>query len=227
VPSSIVFNMDCLEGMSGYPDKHFELAIPDCPYGLNSRLSAGGKTSKLKNTPMAQLYTGENWDVVPSAEYWEELFRVSKNQIIFGANYFLDHLPPTRGIVCWNKMNQMPTLSEWEFVWTSYDRVAKIFSCSSMDVNRFHPTQKPIKLYKYMLQYARIKPGARVLDTHLGSGSSRIACYDAGLDFIGYETHPKYFEQQEERFQTHISQPAMFEAEEVIPMFEESEMLYE
>lgn len=119
VASSMVFLKDCVTGMKEYPDKHFDLAIVDPPYGLGNRLSDGG--GKLKNTPMAALYREKEWDVLPPYEYWIELFRVSKNQIIFGANYFLDHLPATRGFICWDKKQDMPTLSACELIWTSFN----------------------------------------------------------------------------------------------------------
>lgn len=221
---SIVYNEDCLAAMRQMKDNQFDLSLVDAPYGLGKRLSNGASSSKLAKTPMVQLYKKKDWDVLPPAEFWSELFRVSKNQIIFGANYFGEHLPSTRGIVCWDKLNKLHTLSEWELVWTSYDRVAKIFRQVSMDNERFHPTQKPIKLYKYMLQYARIKSGS-VLDPFLGSGSSRIACHDFGLDFVGYELDSEYYAKQEQRYQDHILTPPMFEAEELLPLFDEE--LYE
>lgn len=225
MPKSIVFNCDCLPEIKKYADNHFDLAIADSPYGLGKRLSSGGGSSKLTQTPMVQLYKKKSWDVLPTAEFWHELFRVSKNQIIFGANYFMDYLPSSRGVVCWDKMNKLHTLSEWELIWTSFDRVAKIFRQVSMDNERFHPTQKPIVLYKYMLQYVRVKAGMSVLDPFLGSGSSRIACHDFGLDFVGYELDSEYYEKQEQRYQDYILTPPMFQAEELLPLFDEE--LYE
>lgn len=175
-------NCDNMELMAQFEDNYFDLAIIDPPYGLGNRLSDGG--GKLKNTPMAVLYREKDWDILPSAEYWKELFRVSKNQIVFGANYFLEHLPSSRGFICWDKRQDMPTLSACELVWTSFDKPAKIYRKSSMDLNRFHPTQKPIKLYQFCLQYVKAEKGMKVLDTHLGSGSIAIACHYAGLDLV-------------------------------------------
>jgi site-specific DNA-methyltransferase (adenine-specific) len=208
VPFSIVYNEDCVEGMKRYPDKYFDLAIVDPPYGLGNRLSDGG--GKLKNTPMAVLYRGKDWDTLPSQEYWIQLFRVSKNQVVFGANYFLDHLPSTRGFVCWDKNQDMPTLSACEFIWTSFNKPAKIIRKSSTDLNRIHPTQKPVYVYDWMLIYCNAKEGDKILDTHLGSGSSRIAAYKAGLDFVGFELDKEYFEAQENRFKQFVSQLRIF-----------------
>ena len=120
-------------GMARYPDKYFDLAIVDPPYGLGNRLSDGG--GKLKDTPMATLYReSTQWDVKPDENYFIELFRVSKNQIIWGGNYF--ELPPSRCMICWNKLQAMPTLSAWELGWTSFDKPSKIFSHVSTDNNR-------------------------------------------------------------------------------------------
>jgi site-specific DNA-methyltransferase (adenine-specific) len=216
---SETFNRDCVEAMKEYSDNYWDLAVVDPPYGLGKRLSDGG--GKLKNTPMAELYREKDWDVLPNYEYWQELFRVSKNQVVFGANYFLDHLPSTRGFVCWDKNQAMPTLSACELVWTSFDKPAKIMSKSSTDLDRFHPTQKPIYVYEWMFDYCKVKQSIRcgnkhtkeynhlcdvcktpfrVLDTHLGSQSSRIAAYKAGLDFTGFELDKEYFEQGNKRF---------------------------
>lgn len=201
-------NCDNMELMKQFEDNYFDLAIIDPPYGLGNRLSDGG--GKLKNTPMAVLYREKDWDVLPSAEYWKELFRVSKNQIVFGANYFLEHLPSSRGFICWDKRQDMPTLSACELVWTSFDKPAKIYRKSSMDLNRFHPTQKPIKLYQFCLQYVKAEKGMKVLDTHLGSGSIAIACHYAGLDLVACEIDKEYYEKAlkriaEETAQTELS----------------------
>jgi len=235
MPISEVRNMDCMEYMRGLPDKFFDLAIVDPPYGLGDRLSDGG--GKLKNTPMAALYReSSKWDIAPNKEYFNELFRVSKNQIICGANYFIDYLNNSRGVICWDKKQTMPTLSSWEFLWSSFDKPAKTYYGTSTDLNRFHPTQKPVKLYKWLLEnYATCKKchneggfyedvcgdgGSRmyidcescdiatdgrpkILDTHLGSGSSRIAAYDMGFDFYATELDKDYYEAQEKRFKEH------------------------
>lgn len=196
--NSIVYLEDCINGMKKYNDNHFDLAIVDPPYGLGNRLSDGG--GKLKNTPMATLYREKDWDILPTAEYWQELFRVSKNQVVFGANYFLEFLPNTRGFVCWDKKQDMPTLSACELVWTSLDKPAKIMKKSSMDLDRFHPTQKPIYVYEWMFKYCKTQENDLILDTHLGSGSSRIAAYKNGLNFVGFEIDKEYFDKQQNRF---------------------------
>ena len=201
-------NEDNMALMARYPDKYFDLAIVDPPYGLGNRLSDGG--GKLKNTPMAELYRDKDWDVLPTAEYWKELFRVSKNQVVFGANYFLEYLPNTRGFVCWDKKQAMPTLSACELVWTSFDKPAKIMKKSSTNSERFHPTQKPIYVYKYMFEYCKTNQGDKILDTHLGSMSIAIACYDLGFDLVGAELDEEYYKKGIERLENHIKQQNLF-----------------
>jgi site-specific DNA-methyltransferase (adenine-specific) len=205
---STVYLMDCIEGMKQFPDKIFDFAVVDPPYGLGNRLSDGG--GKLKNTPMAELYRNKEWDILPSAEYWQELFRVSKNQIVFGANYFFEYLPNTRGFVCWDKKQSMPTLSACELVWTSLDKPAKIMRYSSMDLKRFHPTQKPEEVYDFMFDFCRVEKGNLILDTHLGSQSSRIAANKAGLDFVGFEIDREYYDKGNKRFKNFVSQGVLF-----------------
>lgn len=156
-----------------------------------------------------------HWDIAPPPEYFTELARVSKNQIIWGGNYF--DLPPTRCFLIWRKLtiSENFTMAMAEYAWTSFNDNAKIFSFPPQGntESRIHPTQKPVALYKWILsRYAA--PGQKILDTHLGSGSSRIAAYDLGLDFWGYEIDPVYFRQQEERFAKHTAQQSLFEQEE-------------
>ena len=151
------------------------------------------------------------WDVAPGKEYFDELFRVSRNQIIWGGNYF--SLPPTRCFLVWQKTNvpQDFTMAMCEYAWTSFNANAKVFEFAPQGKpgDRFHPTQKPVELYAWIYKnYA--KEGDKILDTHLGSGSSRIAAYDAGLDFWGYEIDKVYFELQEERFAKHAAQISLF-----------------
>jgi site-specific DNA-methyltransferase (adenine-specific) len=203
-----ITNEDNMELMARYPDNYFDLAIVDPPYGLGNRLSDGG--GKLKDTPMAALYRDKEWDILPSSEYWNELFRVSKNQVVFGANYFLDYLPNTRGFVCWDKNQAMPTLSACELVWTSLDKPAKIMKKSSTDLERFHPTQKPIYVYRFMLEYCKAEKGSKILDTHLGSGSIAIACHDYGFDLTACELDKEYFDKAMERINNHMAQTKLF-----------------
>jgi site-specific DNA-methyltransferase (adenine-specific) len=203
-----ITNEDNMLLMARYPDNYFDLAIVDPPYGLGNRLSDGG--GKLKNTPMAELYRDKDWDVLPSKEYWNELFRVSKNQVVFGANYFLEYLPNTRGFVCWDKNQAMPTLSACELVWTSFDKPAKIMKKSSTDLERFHPTQKPIYVYKYMFEYCKTQQGDKILDTHLGSGSIAIACHDYGFELTACELDKEYYDKAIERISNHVAQQKLF-----------------
>ena len=199
-----LYNMDCMEGMKQFPDKYFELAIVDPPYGIDvTSMNMGGRnTVKPDQTKI--------WDKsIPADEYFEELFRVSKNQIIWGGNYF--HLPPTRGFIIWDKGEMMygRSFAECEFAWTSFDASARIYKLNPTQLDRIHPTQKPIKLYKWLLtNYA--KQGDKILDTHVGSASSLIACYDYGFDFIGFEIDKDYYEAAQKRLQAVMSQVSMF-----------------
>lgn len=152
------------------------------------------------------------WDNAPSKEYFDELFRVSEQQIIWGGNYF--GLPPTRCFLIWDKQNISDTFSMamCEYAWTSFNENAKIFRMVPQNMNfgtRFHPTEKPMELYAWIYNLFA-KPGYRILDTHLGSGSSRLAAYDAGLDFVGCEIDKEYFEKQEERFMDYTAQTNLF-----------------
>lgn len=201
------FLMDCMEGMKQYPDKYFDLAIVDPPYGINAANMQLGNGKK-------QWSKGKDWDVAPPPQdYFDELMRVSKEQIVWGGNYFTDKLPVARCWISWNKI--VPSgmsFSDLELAWTSFDQVAREvrlrYSGASGKANyqsRIHPTQKPIGLYSWLLgRYA--KPGDKILDTHLGSGSSRIASYDMGFEFVGFEIDSDYFEAQEKRFSQHKSQ---------------------
>jgi site-specific DNA-methyltransferase (adenine-specific) len=196
---SIVHNLDCMVGMAETPDKFYDLAIVDPPYGIG-----------ISNNPVRQMHDRKAWDdVIPKAEYFHELQRVSVNQIVWGGNYF--PLPPTQNLIVWDKKQPFDfSLAMCEFAWCSIQRPAKMFALSPIGVGKIHPTQKPVALYKWLLtNYA--KPGQTILDTHLGSGSSRIAAYDLGFDFTGYELDKDYFDAQEKRFADHIAQPRLFE----------------
>jgi site-specific DNA-methyltransferase (adenine-specific) len=203
-----ITNEDNMELMARYPDNYFDLAIVDPPYGLGDRLSNGG--GKRKDDPSRLLYVDKKWDILPSSEYWNELFRVSKNQVVFGANYFLEYLPNTRGFVCWDKNQAMPTLSACELVWTSFDKPAKIMKKSSTDLERFHPTQKPIYVYQFMFEYCKTKPNDKILDTHLGSGSIAIACHDYKFDLTACELDKEYFDKAMTRINNHVAQQKLF-----------------
>ena len=204
-----ITNEDNMTLMSRYEDNYFDLAIVDPPYGLGEKLTERG--GKHKNSPFATLYRDSSkWDVLPQEQYWDELFRVSKNQVVFGANYFLEFLPNTRGFVCWDKNQAMPTLSACELVWTSFDKPAKIMKKSSTDLERFHPTQKPVFVYKFMFEYCKIEPGDKILDTHLGSGSIAIACHDYGYELTACELDKEYYDKAIQRIKNHVSQLKLF-----------------
>jgi site-specific DNA-methyltransferase (adenine-specific) len=214
-----VFNIDCMQGMKEFPDKHFELAIVDPPYGIEKEISVGGKESSKSTVNFHNRYkSGTLWDKKPSKEYFEELRRVSVDQIICGGNYFPDlWIEPCRGFVFWYKETPVPNFSDGEFLWTSFKRPAKFFKhryTNILDGNNVredikHPTAKPVALYKWLLKnYA--KEGDKILDSHLGSGSSRIAAFDMGFDFTGYELDTDYFNAQEKRFHNHKSQLKLF-----------------
>lgn len=204
-----VFNMDCMEYIKDIPDKYFDISIVDPPYGLGSKLAhaGNGKNAQSKFTDDFKL---KNWDnQIPPYEYFIELFRVSKNQIIWGGNYFLDHLPSTRGFITWDKMVFIPTMSRIEMAWTSFDKLPLLVQINNNDANRIHLTQKPVKLYEWLLiNYA--KEGDKILDTHLGSGSSRIAAYNLGFDFTGIELDQEYFDASCKRFENHKKQLTLF-----------------
>ena len=190
---SQVFNTDCLEAMKNYPDKYFELAIVDPPYGISINMNMGRKKNKRKK------HVDKKWDdEIPSKEYFNELRRVSQNQIIWGGNYF--ELGPTLHFIFWDK--QFPaglSFSDGEFAWTSFDRANKAYRLRISEEHRIHPTQKPVALYRWLLKnYA--KEGDKILDTHLGSGSSRIAADMEGYDFTGYELDTDYFNASVKRF---------------------------
>jgi site-specific DNA-methyltransferase (adenine-specific) len=215
---SEVTNEDCMEGMARYPDKYFDLAIVDPPYGIgeNGQRNVTGDrpTAKWKN-PKSQHYVTFDDSEIPTAEYWEQLFSVSKNQIVFGGNYFTEYLPPSKGWIVWDKQADIKEhLSMCELAWSSFDRKCNKFEYlwagfkKKHQVERIHPTQKPVALYKWLLQnYA--KQGDKILDTHLGSGSSRIAAYEMGFDFTAFELDKEYFEAQEKRYKAHIAQLKM------------------
>lgn len=194
-PKSEVINGDCMELLRQLPDKSFKIAIVAPPYGLSPKSTQG--SGKLKNRTLNQGHISR-WDVRPEQEYFDELMRVSENQIIWGGNYF--PLPPCRCFVVWDKQQPWPNFSQAELAWTSFDKPAKLVTVSkSSGGKKIHPTQKPVDLYAYLLRQF-CKPGDTILDTHLGSGSSRIAAYKMGFDFTGCEIDPEYYDLQERRF---------------------------
>ena len=201
-----LLHLDCMEYMAKQPDNAFNLAIVDPPYGLGID---GGNIGK------SQKYVRKSWDShAPPAEYFNELLRVSENQIIWGANHMMANLGRSSSCwVVWDKKNDGRTFAEAELAWTSFTSVARVFRMRNIDpkaaINKIHPTQKPIRLYQWLLtRYA--KPGQRILDTHLGSGSSAIAAYYYGCDFVGCEIDKDYIKGARKRFDLETSQAAMF-----------------
>jgi len=216
MPESIAKQADCMQFMAEFPDKFFDLAIVDPPYGLDKKL-LGGETGMMKNC-FKELVSKE-WDKKPSKEYFTELFRVSKNQIVWGGNYFIDCLYPTQCFLIWDKMNGTNNMADAELAWTSFQKSTRKFSMHHFSDGydkKVHPTQKPTRLYLWILKNFA-KCGDKILDTHLGSGSSRIAAHDLGFDFYATELDKDYFEAQEKRFAEHIQQPQLFEAEIIAP----------
>ena len=189
-------NMDCMELLAGLPDKSVSLAIVDPPYGINVNMNIGVRKGKGKK------HKTKDWDnSAPTKEYFDELFRVSKNQIIWGGNNY--ELPPSQYFCIWDKGETMyqRDFAEAEYAWVSSGGT-RIFKKSPNQTNRIHPTQKPVALYKWLLKnYA--KEGDTILDTHIGSGSIAIACYDMGFDLLGCELDKEYFDAMVKRFETH------------------------
>jgi site-specific DNA-methyltransferase (adenine-specific) len=210
---SEVTNEDCMEGMARYPDKYFDLAIVDPPYGIGED---GGKNHSRGKATKPTMYTAKNWDSsAPKKEYFDELLRVSKNTIIWGANHFIENIPQSNSScwIVWDKDNT-GDFADCELAYTSFKTAVRMFTFRwngmlQQDMKnkeyRIHPTQKPVALYKWLLSnYA--KQNDKILDTHLGSGSSRIAAYEMGFDFTAFELDTEYFEAQEKRYKAHIAQ---------------------
>ncbi len=204
---SEVFLMDCMEGMKNTPNKYYDLAVVDPPYGININTNMGRRRGDKKSN--YHKFAGEDKSI-PSKDYFDELFRVSKNQIIWGGNYMTEYLKPSSCWILWDKLfSEDVTFAQYEMAWTSFGTSAKKFTKHPSQQGRIHPTQKPVELYDWIFaKYAT--PGMTILDTHLGSGSSRIAAYKAKLDFTGYEIDPEYFEAQEKRFQIFVAQGTLF-----------------
>ena len=212
------YNIDCMAAMAQMKDNQFDLAIVDPPYGI------GESNKQRKNTPCKRWEAAKNnipykkkeWDKnIPDEFYFKEIMRISKDQIIWGANYMTEYLPSRMGWIFWDKKNGDTDFSDGELAWTSFNKALRKFEWmwsgfkKQRPEDRIHPTQKPVALYNWLLKnYA--KEGNTILDTHLGSGSSRIAAYDMGFDFTGYEIDVDYFEAQELRFANHIKQGSLF-----------------
>ena len=201
-----ITNEDNMKLMSRYEDNYFDLAIVDPPYGIITK-QEGFKT--MKNIRIAN-----KWDIKPTKEYFTELQRVSKNQIIWGFQYFMDDLKPTKSILIWDKMNGDNFMNDCELAWSNCKGNNKLWKHAYIgkyhpDPIRIHPTQKPIKLYEWLLMnYA--KEGYKMLDTHLGSGSIALACHNLKYDLTACELNKDYFEAAMKRLKRHQQQIQMF-----------------
>ena len=211
----LITNEDNMELMARYPDKYFDLAIVDPPYGIDITKDLIKDNSKNKSfmSSSKSIIKGKHWDKsIPSEEYFKELFRVSKNQIIWGGNYFLDYLNNTRCFCIWDKMNGTNSMADAEVAWTSFNTSVRIFRMHHFSLgydDKIHPTQKPTKLYKWLLdKYA--KEGDKILDTHLGSGSIAIACHDYKFDLTACELDKEYFDKAMQRIYNHMAQQKLF-----------------
>jgi len=210
-----ITNEDCMDLMARYPDKYFDLAIVDPPYGIGE----DGKSNHSRDrVAKSKKYTPKGWDKErPNTQYFEELKRVSKNQIIWGANHF-GNMPPSSCWIVWDKKNGESDFSDCELAYASFKTAVRMFTFRwngmlQQDMknkeDRIHPTQKPVALYKWLLHnYA--KPGDKILDTHLGSGSIAIACHDYGYDLTACELDKEYFEAAMKRIATHTAQTKLF-----------------
>ena len=207
---------DCMDVMKGFEDGHFDLAVVDPPYGIGAGGSFGRYWDSTlgKPAPAAVRNIVKDWDkAIPGADYWRELFRVSKHQIVWGGNYFTEYLPPRRGWIGWDKKQpEAASFGMLEMAWSSFDRPTKMFRMYSTHVTqgvRIHPTQKPIDLYKWIFsKYAA--PGQRVLDTHMGSGSVAIAAHYAGIHLTACEIDADYYEAAMARITKETRQAELF-----------------
>jgi len=200
--------MDLETGLPSYPDKFFDLAIVDPPYGLGDRLVKGGAKGGMGSLRKLADDKVEQWDKKPDGIYFDELFRVSKKQIIWGANYFLNFLSETDGMIVWDKMNGTNALADYEIAWTSFGKTNRMFRMHHFSDGygkKIHPCQKPKALYKFCFDYAKLKQGAKVLDTHLGGGKSRIVAHRMGFDFTGYEVDEGYFYASKEDYEKEVN----------------------
>jgi len=219
----IYLNADCMNpetGLPSYPDNHFDLAIVDPPYGIMGKFNGG----KRGNAFVDRYKKGSGWDERPEKDYFQQLYRVSKNQIICGANYFVEFLPVSRGWVFWDKCGDGMSTVNNELIFTSFERCVETFrrvhglDKGFMVRNQIdavvHPTQKPIALYKWLLKnYA--KEGDLILDTHVGSASSLIAFEEMGFNYVGFELDADYYQDSCKRIEAFRAQPKLFTGKEV------------
>ena len=204
-----VYNEDCMETMARYEDNFFDLAIVDPPYGIQQAKGISfGKWAR-------EIHKEKTWDdAIPSSQYFYELKRVSKNQIIWGGNYFINYLSNTRCMLVWDKNNGTNPMSDCELAWTSFDSSVRKYKYNHIQdynagINRIHPTQKPIKLYQWILENYS-KPNDIILDTHLGSGSNAIACHYYGCSLVAAELDKEYYNASLKRFKQQTAQIKLF-----------------
>lgn len=203
------YNMDCIDGMKEFPDKYFDLAIVDPPYAINR--FKNGQTSRLNKYGSFKTVN----DLKPTKEWFEELQRVSKNQIVWGYNHLCDILPPTKEFIFWYKHQPVDTYSDGELAYTSFEKTAKCFDYPyfggvNADDIRIHPTQKPVALYEWIIsKYAN--EGDIILDTHVGSASSLIACRRTGHKFVGFEIDETYYKSAKARLDQEMAQTTIFD----------------
>ena len=206
-----ITNEDNMELMSRYEDNHFDLAIVDPPYGIGI---SGQKEQKNRKKSDRKYHKEKCWDnAIPTKDYFKQLFRVSKNQIIWGANYFVEHLNKgTKGWVVWDKAQYGLTMSDCELAYSSFQKPTRVYIKNRavlISQNTIHPTEKPIKLYEWLLMnYA--KEGDKILDTHLGSGSIAIACHNLGYELTACELDKEYFDAAMKRIERHKQQLSIF-----------------
>jgi len=206
-----LLNMDCMEYMKDQPDKSFDLAIVDPPYGININKQSQGKGGKRTGNYERNYKRGKWDDSTPDSKYFDELFRISRNQIMWGANYYPQYLTSSPGWILWDKGQRLDQ-ADGELAYSSIKKPLRIWTQNRvilLQEGTIHPTQKPVKLYEWLLtNYA--KPDQRILDTHLGSGSSAIAAHYFGCDFVGMEIDEDYYKAAVERFNRETAQKAMF-----------------
>jgi site-specific DNA-methyltransferase (adenine-specific) len=222
IGDATLYNIDCMEFMRSVPDLHFDLAIVDPPYGINAaNVLSGPRRKSGKGAAMKSAFEAKDWDLaVPNADYFKELFRVSKNQIIWGANYMTENLPGSMGWVVWDKDNGTTNFSDCELAYTSFNSALRKFKYTWNGMiqgdmknkeEKIHPTQKPVKLYEWLLlNYA--KEGDAILDTHLGSGSIAVAANNLGYRLTGCELDKDYFEASTARIKAAQAQTSIFDA---------------
>lgn len=221
-----ITNEDNMLLMARYPDKYFDLAIVDPPYGINAANSfSGGKRKSGNGCAMKSAFDKKDWDLeLPDENYYKELFRVSKNQIIWGANYMTEFLPNSMGWIVWDKNNGTTKFSDCELAFSSFEIALRKFTYTWNGMlqgdmknkeERIHPTQKPVMLYKWLLdKYA--KQGYKILDTHLGSGSIAIACHDYGFELTACELDEYYYNSAIDRIKRHVAfNQSLFTPEEL------------